>query len=163
MPKTPMSHFRFDSLLNLRKAECKQKQSVLAEIKKQSLSLQETLRKLDEQNANYQREFRMNCQNGSIDAIELQRYHENKLKCSQERQRIAELLNELQNQEDQARNELNSALQGLKTLETLKEKDNAKKAVEFKRQEYRKTDELAIQKKATETQRSLPSEKNEAS
>ncbi|MGN0911281.1 MAG: flagellar export protein FliJ [Thermoguttaceae bacterium] len=151
-----MSNFRFDSLLNLRRAECKQKQCVLAEIKKQSLALQETLRKLDEQNATYQREFRMNCRNGSIDAIELQLYHENKLKWSQERQRIAELLTELQNQEDQARNELNSALQGVKTLETLKEKDDAKKAFESKRQEYRDNDELVIQKKASETQRSFP-------
>ena len=98
----------------------------------------------------------MNCRNGSIDAIELQLYHENKLKWSQERQRIAELLTELQNQEDQARNELNSALQGVKTLETLKEKDDAKKAFESKRQEYRDNDELVIQKKASETQRSFP-------
>ncbi|MGN0930963.1 MAG: flagellar FliJ family protein [Thermoguttaceae bacterium] len=151
-----MSNFRFDSLLNLRRAECKQKQCVLAEIKKQSLALQEALRKLDEQNAIHQREFRVNCRNDSIDAIELQLYHENKLKWSQERQRIVELLTELQNQEDRIRNELNSALQGVKTLETLKEKDDAKKVFESKRREYRDNDELVIQKKASETQRFFP-------
>ena len=151
-----MSNFRFDSLLNLRKSECKQKQRILAEIKKQSLLLQETLRKLDEQNASFQHEFRMNCRSGSMDAIELQLYHENKLKWSQERQRVTELLAELLKQEDQARNELNSALQGVKTLEILKEKNEAKKAFESKNLEYRDNDELIIQKKASETQRAFP-------
>ena len=59
-------------------------------------------------------------------------------------------------QEDQARNELNSALQGVKTLEILKEKNEAKKAFESKNLEYRDNDELIIQKKASETQRAFP-------
>ena len=145
-----MGKFRFETLLKLREATQDEKKNAFLDAEKRRKKASEELAALDQEIFRERETSRQARENVVISNEELRFSQERRIRLSLKRKQTQERLNELTEEAENKRLELDTAMREVKILQNLKDKAEERETEEAKRLETKTLDELAARQKTHE-------------
>lgn len=145
-----MGRFRFESLLKLREAARDEKKNAFLEVEDRRRKASDELAELDEEILREREVSRRSRENVNINEGDLKFAQERLIKLSSKRRQLKELLETLDREAEQTRQDFNIAIKEVKILQNLKDKTEEHEMEEANRLSTKAIDELASQQKTYE-------------